>query len=230
MKKYKYLCKKAKKILFPGVYMDTYEQFNNDDIFKILDSINTMWEYYVACHGKYHAKFVANTVEYILKSLSYDKKTIDLGKTAGLLHDIGCIVGRWNHASMSAAIVSVWLESTPLSPEEKNMITQAIENHSRGKTYSSAIDAALYIADKIDVSKKRNLTPKPNHVRYNELSTIDNVKMYVKDKTITVDYITSDILHIDKNKSPYNSIAEAAKYLGCACRFIINGKEYSELN
>jgi len=124
--------------------LDTYNQFYGDGTLKIQDTINNMWDYYVVCHGKYHALFVADTVEYILASLSYDTKIIELGKIAGLLHDIGCIVGRWNHAEMSAAIASVWLEATPLSQEEKTIIIQAIKNHSKGQIYSSAVDAALY--------------------------------------------------------------------------------------
>jgi len=208
----------------------TYKQFYNKDTLKILDAINDMWGYYVACHGRYHALFVADTVEYILKSLSYDKKTIELGKIAGLLHDIGCIVGRWNHASMSAAIVTVWLESTSLLPEEKNIILQAIENHSRGKTHSSAVDAALFIADKIDASKKRNLNPEPSHVRYSGLSTIDDVKINIKNDTITINYITTDKFSINKDNSPYNLLVSAANYLGCTCHFHINGKEIGGIN
>ncbi len=39
------------------------------------------------CHGRYHAMFVVDTVEYLLKSLSYDSKIVELGKIAALLHD-----------------------------------------------------------------------------------------------------------------------------------------------
>jgi len=208
-----------------GCDLDTYNQFYNDDIFKVQGAINDMWDYYVVCHGKYHALFVANTVEYILASLSYDMKIIELGKIAGLLHDIGCIVGRWNHAEMSAAIASVWLEATSLSQEEKSVITQAIKNHSEGKKYSSTVDAALYIADKVDVSKKRNLNPDSTHIRYNELSTIDDVEINIVDKVVTINYITNEIFVIDANERPYNSLILAAQYLGCVCHFQVNGEE-----
>ena len=167
--------------------MGIYEEYHSEGIFKILDAINRMWDYYVVCHGKYHALFVADTIEYLLKSLSYDARTIEIGKIAGLLHDIGCIVGRWNHASMSAAIVTVWLEASQvLLPEEKNIIIQAIKDHSEGKDLSSAVGAALLFADKIDCSKKRNLSPEPNHVRYKELSIIDDVEVNISEKILTI--------------------------------------------
>jgi HD superfamily phosphohydrolase YqeK len=124
---------------------------------------------------------------------------------------------------MSAAITSVWLEAAALPPEEKDIIIQAIRNHSSGKKFSSAADAALYIADKIDVSKKRNLSPKPSHARYNELSTIDDVKISIADNIITINYITNDVFLIDTNTKPYNLLISAARYLGCDCHFQING-------
>ena len=206
--------------------MDIYKEFYGDGSLKIQDAINNMWDYYVVCHGKYHALFVADTTEYLLKSLSYDARTIEIGKVAGLLHDIGCIVGRWNHASMSAAIVSVWLEASQvLLPEEKNIIIQAIKDHSEGKDLSSAVGAAVLFADKIDVSKKRNLSPEPNHPRYKELSTIDDVEVNISDKIITINYVTNELFSIDKSKHPYCLLVMAANYLGCDCHFHINGKE-----
>jgi len=201
----------------------------NDDIFKILDTINEMWDYYFCCHGKYHALCVADTVEYILSSLSYDLRTIELGKIAGLLHDIGCIVGRWNHARMSAAFVSVYLTDEYFLPEEKNVIVHAIGDHSAGNEISSVIGAALLIADKIDASKKRSLPITPTHVWYDKVMTspiIDNVEINIsRDKVITINYITNDTLAIQKDQKPFSIISKAAQYLGCACRFQINGEE-----
>ena len=208
--------------------MDLYKEFYGDGSLKIHDAINNMWDYYVVCHGKYHALFVVDTIEYLLKSLSYDARTVEIGKIAGLLHDIGCIVGRWNHASMSAAIVSVWLEaeaSQVLLPEDKNIIIQAIKDHSEGIEISSAVGAALLFADKVDCSKKRNLSPEPNHPRYNELSTIDDVVINVSNKIITVNYITNEMFGIDENKRPHSMLIKSANYLGCACNFQINGNK-----
>ena len=83
----------------------------------------------------------------------------------------------------------------------------------------------LYIADKIDVSKKRNLNPDSTHARYKELSTIDDVKVNIADKVMTINYITTEVFAINTNERPYNSLILAAQYLGCACHFQINGKE-----
>ncbi len=120
--------------------MDNYERlYNSTDINMILDNINEVINKVEkgmlrGCHGRYHAMFVVDTVEYILKSLSYDSRTVEMGKIAALLHDIGNIAGRSNHACKSAALAAVFLENLEdLLSNEKDMIVQAIEDHSDGE-------------------------------------------------------------------------------------------------
>ena len=202
--------------------METYDGFCNDAIFKVLDAINQIFEYYVVCHGRYHALFVADTVEYILKSLSYDLRTIELGKIAGLLHDIGCIAGRTNHARLSAAIATVYLDVPLILPEERDIMIQAIEDHSGGNAISSAIGAALLFADKIDCSKKRNLPVEPSHPRYTEQSDIEDVELNISGKVITINYITNNEAFCPtKDKR----LIKAAEYLGCTCHFQVNSRD-----
>jgi len=209
--------------------METYEKYCNDDIFKVLNAINEMWsDYYSCCHGKYHALFVADTVEYILSSLFYDLRTVELGKIAGLLHDIGCIVGRRNHARMSAAFATVHLDVSLFLPDERNIVVQAIEDHSAGNNISSVIGAALLIADKIDTSKKRRLPIGPTHIFYDEVSVepiIDDVEINISNNIITINYVTNDAFSINKDQHPYNLIFKAAQYLRCTCCLEINGNE-----
>ncbi len=97
--------------------MNDYEVLYHDrDINKIIDSTNEMLNKMtdgalIMCHGRYHTMFVVDTIEQILRSLSYDSRIIELGKIAALLHDIGCIAGRWNHAQKSAALTKVYLDA-----------------------------------------------------------------------------------------------------------------------
>jgi len=90
--------------------MDAYQHlYKAPDINMILDTINDMFDkankgMFVVCHGRKHAMFVVDAVEKILSSLAYDSRTVELGKIAALLHDIGNIAGRWNHAVKSAVL------------------------------------------------------------------------------------------------------------------------------
>lgn len=76
--------------------MHNYNILNNDkELNNIIDSINKVNENnLLACHGRYHTTFVINAIEYLLTKLNFDKNIIELGKIAGLLHDIGTIEGK----------------------------------------------------------------------------------------------------------------------------------------
>jgi len=211
--------------------MNAYEQYLNDgDINKILNTINDFQGVRAACHGKGHALYVVDMAAHILKSLSYDPRTIELGKIAALLHDIGNIAGRWNHARKSAALVEVFLDGpVHFTPEENSTIIQAIEDHSTGKNILSAIGAALLIADKVDISQRRILPAETLDEWHKNLLEIKNVDVAVTSKAITINYLTTGAFSKDLLISDYAKGFElpikAAKYLGCACHFQFNGIE-----
>ena len=114
-------------------------------------------------------------------------------------------------------------------PEEKTVIVQAIEDHSKGMNISSAIGAALLIADKVDISKRRILPSATIDAWHMSLLEIENVDVCVSDKAITINYVTTgafskDLLISDYAKG-FNLPVKAAKYLGCTCHFQFNGRE-----
>jgi len=214
--------------------MDAYKQlFNNKEINMILNSINEIHcnaaFTFPACHGRYHALFVVDAVEHVLTLLSYDLRTIELGKIAALLHDIGNIAGRWNHAQKSAALAQVFLGGTDyLLPEEKCTIIQAIEDHSNGTVINSAVGAALLIADKADHSKKRILPSGAIDDWHKNLLGIENVDISISDNAITFDYITTDAFSKDAYFSDYRShgvLTRAAAYFNRIFQMQFNESE-----
>ena len=211
--------------------MDVYTQYSTDkDINKIIDTINEMQKgVFSACHGRYHAMFVVDMMEHILQSLSYDLRTVELGKIAALMHDIGNIAGRWNHARKSAALAAVFLDGSQLPPNEKDMVVQAIEDHSVGKQISSAVGAALLIADKVDISKRRVLPFEKIDDWHKNLLEIEDVCMQVSGKSILISYTTTEAfskeLLINDYAKGFKLPKKAAEYLGCTCRFQFNGKD-----
>ncbi len=201
----------------------------------ILDNINEMLNKMEkgmlrGCHGRYHTMFVVDTVEYILKSLSCDSKTVELGKIAALLHDIGNIAGRWNHARKSAVLAAVFLDGLEdLLPNDKDTIVQAIDDHSDGENILSAIGAALLIADKVDISKRRRLHVESIDDWYRNLLQIEDVDINVSGGAMTINFITSGAFSkeafVNGYKKAFNLMKKAAEYLGCICHYQFNGKE-----
>ena len=82
---------------------------NNDEYLKIAEKIgntkfitNGKWDWE---HGLGHYKRVASYVNKILSQLNADERTIELGITAALLHDIGLIKGnKADHAKESSKL------------------------------------------------------------------------------------------------------------------------------
>jgi len=210
--------------------MDTYEKyFNLEEIKIILDNVNEIYkDSMLACHGRAHTMSVVDVTEYILKSLSYNSRIIEFGKIAALLHDIGRIAGRANHAEKSAALAQIILDKSDFSTEERSMIIQAIKDHSKAENISSAIGAAIYIADKIDITKSRILPLGIIDPWHKNLLEIKGVKINISSNEITVDYITTDAFSKELLLSEYDKkiemIVKAAAYLGCSCEVRFRSK------
>lgn len=205
--------------------MQNYEiLINNSELNEIIDSINEKnKDTLLACHGRYHTTFVVNTIEMILQNLEYSKEIVELGKIAGLLHDIGTITGKKNHAIKSSEMCKKFLDLTLLSEKEKEIIIHAIADHSNGLDINSPIGAALLLADEIDISKNRVLELGHNDTWHKNLLYIDNIKLDIEDKKICINYQTTpnfskEILFSELKKDFLFSI----KYLGCACVYKIN--------
>ena len=209
--------------------MKNFEILDNDkELNNIIDSINDInKDSLLACHGRYHITFVINTIEYILTELGYDENIIELGKIAGLLHDIGTIEGKKGHAKRSSEMCKHFLDKTELSDHDKNLIIHAIEDHSNGEDINSPMGAALLIADKIDISKNRILELGKKDSWHNNALNIDKTFITIENKNIVIDYIANDKfskeIFIDEWEKGITIPIKASKYFDCECIFKLNG-------
>lgn len=103
-----------------------------------------------------HCKMVSDMTGKILISLGFDEHTVELGKIAGYMHDIGNVVNRTNHAQNGAIIAYSILSKLDFKVEDIADIVTAIGNHDEGSAFPvNEIAAALILADKCDVRKSR---------------------------------------------------------------------------
>lgn len=107
-------------------------------------------------HSFAHVEKAAATVEMILSALNYDERTVELGKIAAYLHDIGNVINRVDHAQSGAVMAFRLLDKLNMPAEEICAIISAIGNHDESTAQPlNAISAALIIADKTDVRRSR---------------------------------------------------------------------------
>ncbi len=146
-------------------------------------------------HSFAHVTLVAENAGYILQTLGYPERTVELVKIAGYLHDIGNMVNRIEHSQSGAIMAFRILDHLNFPPEEIGMIASAIGNHDEGTGVPvSALAAALILADKSDVRRNRvrnqdvstfdihdrvNYSVKKSELKINEAKTIIKLKLSV---------------------------------------------------
>jgi putative nucleotidyltransferase with HDIG domain len=117
-------------------------------------------------HSFAHVMHVAQKAGYILETMGYDARTVELAKIAGYLHDIGNLVNRKDHSQSGAVMAWSILNDMGCDPGEMATIVTAIGNHDEGTGVPvNAVAAAMILADKADVRRSR--------VRNADISTFD---------------------------------------------------------
>lgn len=140
-------------------------------------------------HGHRHISIVSKRTGDILEKLGYPERTVELGKIAGYMHDIGNCINRVDHAHSSAILAYNILKDMGMPVDERTEIMMAIGNHDE-KTGNaiSDISAALILADKSDAHRDRvinkNLSTFNIHDRVNYAVTNSNLTLDEKERKI----------------------------------------------
>ncbi len=107
-------------------------------------------------HSFAHVEKVAHDAAMILEALGYDERTVELARIAGMMHDIGNVINRIDHAQSGAVMAFRLLDNMNMPASEICSIISAIGNHDEGTGMPlDPLSAALIIADKTDVRRSR---------------------------------------------------------------------------
>ena len=184
-------------------------------------------------HSNRHIGIVSERTGEILKKLGYDERTVELGRIAGYLHDIGNCVNRVDHAHSGAILAYNILKEMGMPPEDRTEIIMAIGNHDEETgTAVSSISAALILADKSDVHRNRvintNMSTFDIHDRVNYAVTnaeleIDEINRKVI-LSLTIDTQICPVLDYFQIFMDRTMMSKyAAKYLEIWFELVING-------
>lgn len=164
--------------------MLTYEQIKKDEaintyIRKANESLAVLG---YTEHSFAHVTKVAQTAKYILSTLGYSEREIELAQIAGYIHDIGNLVNRDDHAHSGAVMAFRILDNLDMTPEDIATVVSAIGNHDEGTGIAvSAVSAALILSDKSDVRRTRvnnkDLTSFDIHDRVNYSVTESSIRI-----------------------------------------------------
>ena len=169
--------------------MLTYDQIKKSEAIKtyIIRADESLGALGFTEHSFAHVMHVAETAGYILQTMGFNQRTVELAKIAGYLHDIGNLVNRKDHSQSGAVMAWSILNDMGCDPAEVATIVTAIGNHDEGTGVPvNAVAAAMILADKADVRRSR--------VRNRDLSTFD-----IHDR---VNYsVTKSTLQINEDKT-----------------------------
>ena len=136
----------------------TYEEIKNDAAIRtyISQADASLIALGFTEHSFAHVTQVAEKAGYILETLGYPARMVELAKIAAYLHDIGNLVNRIEHSQSGAVMAFRILDERGFLPEETALITTAIGNHDEGTGQPvNDLAAALILADKSDVRRSR---------------------------------------------------------------------------
>ena len=148
--------------------MLTYEEITKSEAIKtyIIRADESLGALGFTEHSFAHVMHVAEMAGYILQTMGYNERTVELAKIAGYLHDIGNLVNRKDHSQSGAVMAWSILNDMGCDPGEMATIVTAIGNQDEGTGVPvNAVAAAMILADKADVRRSR--------VRNTDMSTFD---------------------------------------------------------
>lgn len=215
----------------------TYEQIINDPAIRtyISQADETLIDLGFTEHSFAHVTHVAEKAGYILQTLNFPSRTVELAKIAGFLHDIGNLVNRVSHSQSGALMAFYLLDKMGFPPEEIVIITTAIGNHDEGTGQPvSALAAALILADKSDVRRSRVRNQEPStfdiHDRVNYSVTKSELKIneahtLIKLKLTVDTHVGSVIDYFEIFLERMILCRKAAEKLGLQFKLMINEQQ-----
>ena len=217
--------------------MLTYKEVKNDASIKayIKRADESLLAQGYTEHSFAHVTKVTEGVRYILTTLGFSEREIEVACIAAYMHDIGNLVNRVDHSQSGALIAFRILDKMGMEAEELATVVTAIGNHDEGTGVPvNPIAAALILADKSDVRRSR--------VRNNDIATFDihdRVNFSASDTKLRIDDEKTKIVLNITIDTKYSSVMEyfeifldrmilcrkAAEKLGLKFKLVINNQE-----
>lgn len=186
-----------------------------------------------AYHNYEHILNVSKIVENTLLSMNYDKDFITKAKIACLLHDVGVLQGKSNHAYRSYEYSKKYFENNNIIFEGIEEVLEAIKIHSDGFDTNNLIALSLIFADKLDIKKTR-ITPEGKKIVGNRQYThIEEIIIDIVDDCLIINFITDGKINIMElnnyyfTKKVFNAIEKFSKKVNLTSTVLMDNKSWN---
>ena len=216
--------------------MITFEEIKNNEEIKtyIRAADESLASLGFTEHSFAHVVRCTDVAGQILTKMGYDERTVELGKIAAYMHDIGNVINRIDHAQSGAVMAFRILDKMGMKADEISKIVCAIGNHDEGTAFPvNELAAALILADKSDVRRSRvrnkGTVNFDIHDRVNYAVEKSKLTVNAEDKTavlsLTIDESVSHIAeYFEIFMNRMMLCRRAASYFGLSFEININGR------
>lgn len=214
-----------------------FEKILNDK--EIVSLYAKIHEYEVAEGGHAHHDYnhvlnVANYCEKILKALNFDDDFVCEAKIAALLHDTGALQGKENHSQRSFEFAKKYFEENNIQLKNKNLVLEAIKNHSDGFDTDNVIQLVLILADKIDLKKSRVSVAGKQVPGIRQFQYVDDIQFEITNGAFHINFVCDEKLDLEElnnyyfTKKVFKAIQSFSNKLALTPQVCINGSPWKE--
>ena len=185
-----------------------------------------------AFHNFEHITNVANMVKKILSELNVNEEIIYKAEIASILHDVGALEGKENHAYRSYEFAKKYFKDNKINFEGMDLVTEAIKIHSDGFETENIIALSLILSDKLDVKKNRISEEGKKYIGNRQYAHIENIIVNVKDKMLQIEFLTDGDMDIKEaneyyfTKKIFKSIEAFSKKMGLEYAVLLDNREW----
>lgn len=190
------------------------------------EEIAKKWAY----HNYNHAINVTMLVERILKSLNYNSKLIEGAMIASIMHDIGALEGKKDHATRSYERAKKYFDKNNIDFEYKEEVLEAIKLHSDGFNTNNIIALSLILADKLDIKSTRVCTGGYEIEGMRQLAHIKDIDIQIDSNILKVNFLVDNEIDIQElnnyyfTKKVFKAIESFANKLNLEYTILMNNK------
>lgn len=157
----------------------------------------------LAFHNYEHVKNVLNIAEKILSDLKFNKDVIYKIKIACILHDVGALDGKDNHAQRSYKFAQKYFKEKNWEFSGKEDILDAIRNHSAGFETDNILTLSLVLADKLDIKNTRISEAGKKVVGNRQYQHINDIKININKNLMVINFITDGKMNVEEVNNYY---------------------------
>lgn len=215
--------------------IDYFEKILNDK--SIVNLYKKIHEYEDAQGGQAYHDFnhvlnVSSYCEKILKSLKFDDDFICEAKIAALLHDVGALQGKENHAQRSFEYAKKYFDDNDIRLKDRDLVLNAIKNHGEGFDTDNVIQLVLILADKIDIRESRISEAGRQVEGVRQCRFIDDISFEISDGCFQINFVCNEKIDLEElnnyyfTKKVFKAIRAFSKKFALTPKVFVNGNPW----